>query len=159
MARQTLPLFEGLERADEDSLSFTSLFTQESNKLTLKSYEILHKLIRMLESTNRSHPFMGGFICLGFDQFSLLTSTNQILDSDVLLPVDENPRWSVASSMFYCACWEVKILVRQWLFEQLITFQQLENSYPRVFCFTLLILMRFRGTNLAFIGWTFREQE
>jgi len=73
---------------------------------------------------------MGGFICLGFDQFSLLISTNQILDSDVLLPVDENPRWSVASSMFYWACWEVKLLVRQWLFGQLITFNKKKTVTP-----------------------------
>ena len=130
MARQTLPLFEGLERADEDSLSFTSLFTQESNKLTLKSCEILHKLIRMLESTYRSHPYTDGFICLRFEQFSLITTTNLKLDSDVVLPVNANPRWSVASSMFYWACWEVILLVRQWLFEQLITFNKKKEVTP-----------------------------
>jgi len=131
MARQILPLFEGLERADEDSLNFTSLFTKESKKFTLKSCEILHKLIRKLESIYRSHPYTDGFICLGFEQFSLITTTNLILDSDVVLPVDASPRWSVASSMFYCACWEVKLLVCKRLFEQLITFNNKKTVTPR----------------------------
>jgi hypothetical protein len=88
MAQQTLPLFEGLERADEDSLSFTSLFAQESKKFTLKSCEILHKLIRMLESIYRSHPHTDGFICLGFEQFSLIFEIRQKVGQN---PIQELP--------------------------------------------------------------------